>query len=101
MVLVHNAHILTNEDVVGALLPAAAVARMRDVYLDLHQGHFISPRRLWSDLGVTRASFSFGGYPDRGVGYRITNFNNVEPITVTYRPDGTVELVVLGDQFLG
>jgi alanine dehydrogenase len=101
MHVVGTTRIFTNDDVVGGMSPVAAVARMTDLFRDLEEGRFASPRRLWSDLGVTKVSFSFGGYTDRGVGYRITSFNNVEPITITYRPDGTVELIVLGDQFLG
>ncbi len=101
MTHVGNAHVFTNDDLVDTFSPTAAVARMTDVYLDLHEGRFTSPRRLWSDLGVTRASFSFGGYAARGMGYRISSYENTEPITITSRPDGTVELIVLGDQFLG
>ncbi len=90
--------ILSDEDAL-ALGPAEAVAAMREALI-APRGASTSPRRASTTIGDTRLLFGAGGSAAHGVGLRISGPATapLEHLTVTWRPDGEIDAIILGNE---
>jgi alanine dehydrogenase len=91
--------LLSDEDV-ARLPPRAAAEAISSMLLDHHAGHFVSPPRATIGFPSMRVLVGAAGDENDGYGLRVSSVGapNLEHLTVTYRPDGQIDALILGNR---